>query len=103
MIRKVALVILWMIIIFIINVLGRYLYIEFFIGYHYMYALYIIIIGFYATLIASTIFFIVNYKITKKGKDQNLFSFTKTRLLIMTASIIVALMIDLIYFISTNT
>ncbi len=97
MVRKVVLVILWVVIIFIINVLGRYLYIEFFIGYHYMHAIYIILMGFYATLIAIMIFFGVNYIVSKKRKEQNVFSFTKTRLLIMIVSIVITLMIELLY------
>ncbi len=100
MIRKVVQVIFWMVIIFIINVLGRYLCIELFVGYHYMYAIYIILVGFYATLIAIILFFAVNYKIAKKRKEQILFSFTKTRFFIMLASISIAIILDIIWILN---
>ncbi len=91
-------ILLWILSILFLNIFGRYLYIVFSTGgYSWIKHFYIVIAGAIAALIAIIIFFVANYFINKKRKELKLFSFTKTRLLIMFSSIILAYIGEKIY------
>lgn len=89
--RKIIQVIFWIVCIFGINEFGRYLIVEFFMGgYTVLSHFYIVIAGITATLIATILFFTLNYIVTKKRKEQVQFSFSKMRIRMMLLAIVLA-------------
>ncbi len=91
-------ILLWSLSILFLNLFGRYLYVVFFTGgYSWIKHFYIISAGTIAALITMIIFFMTNYFINKKRKEQNLFLFTKTRFFILVSSIILAYIMEKTY------
>lgn len=97
-VKNIALIIFWLVLIFSINELGRYLYIVFFEGgYKWYKVFYIVIAGSIATLNSAILFFLINYFLSKKNKEQNQFSFTLKRLFILVLSTSIAFVGERIY------
>lgn len=91
MLRKFVLVVIWIVCIFLINKYGRYLLVEFFMGgYNVFSHFYIVIAGATATLSTTILFFIMNYIVAKRRKEQVLFSFSRMRFGIMILAIVLA-------------
>lgn len=96
--KKVINVFLWIVLIFTINEVGRYLYVEIFKGgYYWLADFYIVIAGSIATLAATILFFTINYFITRKQKEQHPFSFNNTRFILMILTVIIAFIGEQIY------
>jgi len=96
--KKLFLVLFWIVLSFVLNIFGRYFYVTFFKdGYYWLAYFYLEIAGTIASLISILLFFTINYFINKKRKIKQTYAITVVRLLLMLFVVMVIFVGERVY------
>ncbi|AEH01888.1 hypothetical protein [Lacinutrix sp. 5H-3-7-4] len=96
--KSILKILLWSLLILLLNFIGKYLYVVLFTGgYSWIKDFYIVVAGTYTTALSIILFFGANYYINKKRNLPELYTFSKTRVLIALIVVTLAFIVERLY------